>query len=500
MQNQTRNAQPQGSTQNGKPKNRGTKGYQASKTKNVFQKSLIQKDRAKDTLMGAARNATITEMKSVSDSLRKLYSELSGTTELWELQLLEHLFNPMHPYPLPCISQYSFAGGVATYPLDYDPLNPANTGAMAVNNIYPGGPLTAVGIAGLTTTYDPGNGTFLPVNGVATDAAQHSKYDERYGLCRGTFSVSGSGAFVLWFDAQDYVNPVKAIALTSTEASWTDTANFAAGVLPANIMEFSWDRDPYRGYVGDVQPVGFIGMTVDRASFVYIGGAVLHMAVQAMTAYSDVSIKSRNGHDYDRRFFDAPGINGEYGDPTQPVRATEGLAVYSGSCWSQRIGVTTADGDKAVAARFAYAIAQGLPMLEVHVVNANTGGAPVNFNFEARTWLGMAYSTLKDNATTSHNTIACTIPPWFTSCRTRGAISTKSTELASELIVNTQRNIAATVKPKAIAKVAEHVDPRKGGSFLKDIMEVVGIDPSNPFPSIAKKLLPIAGKFLSTIF
>lgn len=451
--------------------------------------------------MGAARNAPITEMKPVADRLRALHGELAGTTELWQLQLLEHLFNPMHPYPLPCLSQYSFAGGVgAVASAAFDTTNPSDTGVMAVGQIYPGGPLFSNGIPDLTITYDPGSGAFKPLNAVLTDAALHSKYDERYGLCRGTFTVSGSGAFILYFDAQDWDSPVKAIALTNTEASWTEPSNWASGVLPAAVIDFQWDRDPYRGYQGDIQTVGYNGMNVDRASFVYVGGAVLHMAVQAMTAYSDVSIKSRNGHDYDRRFFDAPTLSGEYGDPTQPVRATEGLAVYSGSCWSQRIQASIISGDKCVANRLAYVIAQGLPLLEVHVVNANTGGAPVNFNFEARTWLGMAYTTLKDNATTSHNTIACTIPPWFTACRTRGAISAKSSELASQLIVNTQRNIAATQKPKAVAKLVQHVEPQRGGSFLKDLMEVVGIDPANPFPSLAKKLLPVASKFLTTLF
>jgi len=223
------------------------------------------------------------------------------------------------------------------------------------------------------------------------------------------------------------------------------------------------------------------------------------MAVQAKTAYSDVSIKARSALNYDRRFFNLPTLSGEYGDPTQPTRATEGLAVFNGSTWNQRVFLPDTAGDKSLSMRLEYAIQAGFPLLEVHVVNATTGGAPVNFNFEARAWLGVTFHTLKDNATTSMNTIACEVPPWFSSCAVRGSISSKSTELANEIILNTHKVLQQTVLPKPVAKMNRLIDTSKKHGFLADVMTAVGLDPSNPLGSLAKKLIPVAGEAILSL-
>lgn len=476
--------------------------YTTREDKTVFERNLLPRDEnSAKTLLGSSSTAPIRAMIPVSDAMRRVHEELKGTTDLWQLQLLESLYCPMTRYPLPCISHHMYANGTGTIPLDYDAANPAITSVMTPGNIFPGGPLVGVGIPQATMTYNPGSGAFVPINPVNTDAALHSKYDEREGLSRGTFSVIGSGAFVLFFDPFEVNATVRAIAIKDTEQSWMDIANWDTAVFPgsATVDGFSWDRDPYRGYDGDFQPVGYYDLQADRSSLAYCGGAVLHMAVQAKTAYSDVSIKARSALNYDRRFFNTPALNGEYGDPTQPTRATEGLAAFNGSTWNQRVFLPDTAGDKSIAMRLEYAIQAGFPMLEVHVVNASTGGAPVNFNFEARAWLGFTFHTLKDTATTSMSTIACEIPPWFSSCAVRGAISSKSTELANEIILNTHRTLQQTALPKAVAKVNRQIDTTKRSGFLSDVMTAVGIDPSNPLGSLAKKLLPVAGEALLSL-
>lgn len=476
--------------------------YTTRDDKTVFERNLLPRDEnSAKTLMGSSSTAPIRAMVPVSDAMRRVHEELRGTVDLWQLQLLESLYCPMTRYPLPCISHHMYANGTGSIPADYDAANPAITSVMTPGNIFPGGPLVGVGIPQATMTYNPGSGAFVPINPVNTDAALHSKYDEREGLSRGTFSVVGSGAFILFFDPFEVNSTVRAIAIKDTEQSWMDTANWDTGVFPggATIDSFTWDRDPYRGYVGDFQTVGYYDLQADRSSLAYCGGAVLHMAVQAKTAYSDVSIKARSALNYDRRFFNTPTLSGEYGDPTQPTRATEGLAAFNGSTWNQRVFLPDTAGDKSIAMRLEYAIQAGFPMLEVHVVNASTGGAPVNFNFEARAWLGFTFHTLKDTATTSMSTIACEIPPWFSSCAVRGAISSKSTELANEIILNTHRTLQQTALPKAVAKVNRQIDTTKRSGFLSDVMAAVGIDPSNPLGSLAKKLLPVAGEALLSL-
>ncbi len=472
--------------------------YTTREDKTVFERNLLPRDEsAAKTLLGSTAVAPHRPMVAVPDAMRNVHEELRGTIEHWQLSLLECLYSPMARYPLPCISPHMYTNGTGTIPLDYDPLNPGITSVMTPGNIFPGGPLVAVGIPQATMTYNPGSGSFVPFNPVNSDVALHSKYDERDGLCRGTFSVTGSGAFVLFFDPYEVNATVRAIAIGDTEQSWMDTGNWPTGVLASgNVEGFAWDRDPYRGYQGDFQTVGYYDLQADRSSLAYCGGAVLHLAVQAKTAYSDVSIKARSSLNYDRRFFNVPGLNGEYGDPTQPTRATEGLSVFNGSTWNQRVFLPDTAGDKSIAMRLEYALQAGFPVLEVHVVNATTGGAPVNFNFEARAWLGFTFHTLKDAATTSLSTIACEIPPWYSSCSVRGAVSSKSTELANEIILNTHRVLQQTALPKPLAKINRVVDTTKKGGFLHDVMSAVGIDPSNPFGSLAKKLLPIAGEAL----
>lgn len=440
-------------------------------------------------------------MGSVDDAIRLLHSSLSGTLELFELHLLEHLYNPMHTYPLPCIMHHNYGGPSGAYAALYDVLNPAITSPLAIGNPYPGGPLSADLVPFTNFTQDPGDGTFKIFNAIQIDNALHAKYDERNGLSRGTFSVTGSGTFIIFFEPLDFENPVKMVAVKNSEASWMDVDNFDDTVFStgASYSMFGWDRDPYRNYVGDPQEVGYQALVVDRSTLVYPGGSVLHLAVQAKTAYSDVSMKVRQSHTYDRRFFDAPTLNGEYGDPTQPTRATEALAVHSGSTWQQRYQFPADADSKSFSGRISYAIAAGLPLIEVHVVNASTGGAPVNFNFEARNWLGITYHTLKDNATTSLVTIPAALPAWFTTCKIRGAVSNKASELADELIQNTHTVIGRAVAPKTVAKLNNMVSPKKNKSFLSDILNFVGIDADNPLPSLAKKLMPVAKDFLMSL-
>jgi hypothetical protein len=478
-------------------------GQKAKEDKTVMQRSLVprKKEAAHAALLGTSRGSQQAPMGSVPEALRALHSSLSGTLELFELHLLEHLYNPMHTYPLPCIGHHGYGNPGGVYPAVYDESNPAIVSPMAVGDPYPGGPLTSVFVSGINITQNPGSGEFAPINPLRIDNALHSKYDERNGLCRGTFSCVGSGAFIIFMEPLDYAHPVKIIAIRDTEASWTNAGNWDTSVLAGGVSfeSFAWDRDPYRGYKGDPQSVGYGELVVDRSTFVYPGGNALHLAVQAKTAYSDVSLKVRSSHNYDRRFWDAPTLSGEYGDPTQPTRACEALAVYSGSTWQQRY-TTPADIDpKSLSYRLSYAIACGLPLIEVHVVNATTGGSPVNFNFEARCWLGMAYHTLTDNATTSLVTIPASIPFWFTTCRTRGAVSNKQSELANEMITNTHKVISATTTPKTIAKINSQIAPKKSSSFLSDIMHFAGIDPEDPFPSLAKKLLPMAKDFILSL-
>lgn len=490
-------------SKNTKPQGRQRRVYTSRADKTVFERSLLPRDdTAGKVILGSSNNAPIRAMLPVADAMRRVHEELRGTIDLWQLQLLECLYSPMTRYPLPCMSHHMYSNGTGTLPLDYDAANPAITSVMTAGNIFPGGPLASYGVPGSTMTYNPGSGAYVPINPVNTDSALHSKYDEREGLSRGTFSVTGSGAFVLFFDPYEINATVRAIAIKDTEQSWTDTANFDPAVFAGGTPYegFTWDRDPYRGYGGDFQPVGYLSLQADRSSLAYAGGAVLHLAVQAKTAYSDVSIKARSALNYDRRFFNTPTLSGEYGDPTQPTRATEGLACFNGSTWNQRVFLPDdAGGDKPLAARLEYAIQAGFPMIEVHVVNATTGGAPVNFNFEARAWLGVTYHTLKDTATTSMSTIACEIPPWFSSCAVRGSISSKSTELANEIILNTHRVLQQTALPKAIAKVNKQVDTSRKTGFLSDVMTAVGLDPSNPLGSLAKKLIPVAGEALLSL-
>lgn len=476
--------------------------YATREDKTVFERSLLPRDdTAGKTLLGSSGNAPIRGMVSPSDAMRRVHEELRGTIDLWQLQLLECLYSPMTRYPLPCMSQHMYTSGTGNIPADYDATNPAITSVMTSGNIFPGGPLESFGVTKYTMTYNPGSGAYVPFNPLNSDVALHSKYDEREGLSRGTFSVTGSGAFILFFDPYEVNATVRAIAITDTEQSWMDTGNWNGSLFSTTnpVEGFGWDRDPYRGYGGDFQPVGYYDLQADRSSLAYVGGAVLHVAVQAKTAYSDVSIKARSMLNYDRRFFNVPTLNGEYGDPTQPTRATEGLAVFNGSTWNQRVFLPDTAGDKSLAMRLEYAIQAGFPMLEVHVVNATTGGAPVNFNFEARAWLGVTFHTLKDTATTALSTIACEVPPWFSSCSVRGSISSKSTELANEIILNTHRVLQQTALPKAVARVNKMVDTGRRTGFLADVMQAVGIDPTNPLGSLAKKLIPIAGEAILSL-
>jgi hypothetical protein len=344
------------------------------------------------------------------------------------------------------------------------------------------------------------------------DAYINTKYDQREGLVRGTFSVLESGSFLLFFNPLDQLNPVRLVSIKNTQETWMAAANngfygvspIFAGPLASETFE--WDRDPYRGYEDSYIASTCSEIEIGRLQLVYVGGASLHMAVQAKTAYSDVAIKARNLVDYDRRFFDLPDESGEYGDPTQPLKATEGIAIYNGSVWNNTIRCDPDAGAPSKSVMLQFAIQFGYPLLEVHVVNATTGGAPVNFNFEARCWLGVCQTTLRENATNSFHTIPCDIPGWFTSARTRGAISKESSKLASELIENTQRAVVMSHPPLTVHRLATAVQPAAVssggggfGGFLKSVLGQVGIDTSHPLESIAKLVVPKALKAVGAL-
>lgn len=338
------------------------------------------------------------------------------------------------------------------------------------------------------------------------DCYAGTRYDQREGLARGTFSVATSGQFVIWFDPGDAVQPVHCISIDDMETWWTDPNNWTNNMFgpnPTAQLNFDWDRDPYRSYANNWRTMESYGNTSTN-QFVYVGGSVLHLAVQAKTAYSDVAIKARNIAAYDRRFFDTPTSTGEYGDPSQPEKANEAAAIYNGSTWGPVFALET-DNNKALSNRLYYAIQRGLPMLEVHVVNAGVGGAPVNFNFECRTWLGVTYTTLRDAATTTYHTVPAVIPPWFAACKMRGAVTMHRSELGEAIITNTVNAVSRAPLNPTVASVVSKIQPKKAGEgFFSKILsagaDLLGIDKSNPLPSIASlvtgKILPKLAGFL----
>lgn len=446
--------------------------------------------------MGASGSATVAPFKRGGAEVVALHAQLRGTLQAWEISLLETLINPMSSYPLPGITT---TGHWGYNPATYNNGVPPATFDQPL--FYPQFMADCVLPDQSALTQDS-PATNIPAMQMDTYAG--SRYDQREGLVRGTFSVEQSGTFLIWFDPADVADPVVVRALSDTETWWVDPANTAsifAGTQ--STLPFQWDRDPYRNYTNNWRALPDYG-NVSTNQFTYIGGAVLHLAVQAKTAYSDVAIKARNISNYDRRFFDTPTKTGEYGDPTQPEKANEAAALYNGSTW-QPVFAVTQDEKPPLANRMWYIIQRGLPLLEVHVVNATTGGAPVNFNFEARTWLGVTYTSLRDAATTAYHTVPAEIPPWFSACKTRGAVTMKRSELGEALITNTVNSMVRAPTPPIVRAVVDKIAPAKAGPnffqrMLGGIADVVGVDKSNPIPGIASlvtgKILPaIAGLF-----
>lgn len=447
-------------------------------------------------LSGASSSAVIAPMTTPGAELRALYEQLRGTTTAWEMSLLETLVNPMATYPLPgIISKGHWGYNPATYNNGYTIEAPQYLPQFFGDSAYPDQS---------SLQQSDGAGGFSPVAAAQLDVYAGSRYDQREGLVRGTFSVPTSGQFVVWFDPTDTQHPVTVRAVQDMDKWWTDTTNVAP-ILDGGVTQaiFEWDRDPYRQYADAYRTLTDYG-DVSSSQFVYVGGAVLHVAVQAKTAYSDVAIKARNIANYDRRFFDVPTSSGEYGDPTQPEKANEGVAVYNGTTWGPTFTLEHT-AEKAVATRFGYVISRGFPMLEFHVVNATTGGAPVNFNFEARAWLGITYTTLRDAATTAYHTVPTEMPAWFSACKTRGAVTMHRSELGEALITNTMRTMSSHPVPAVIRAIAGKVSPKKADSnffskLLSGVGNAVGIDIKHPLPSIASlltgKVLPALGKML----
>lgn len=467
-------------------------------------------------LRGQSANSTIAMPPANGAYLaraRALYHELSGSTMQWELMLLETLLSPLRPYPLPGVGHHMFGmnGGIQkiTEPIIVDPdQNPAASQQYPFLALDPGNWDPSTGYSGVSVTQYNDAGVALPLPPIVSDAYLSAKYDQRDGLCRGTFSVPSSGGFLVIFDPTEIGDPVRVIALKDFESPWINTTNrvdiLSTGSGLTSQLDFSWDRDPYRAYPPALTDVGAVNSSQsDTSCLVYPGGATLHVAVQAKTAYSDVSMKCRSYERYDRRFFNAPTDNGEYGDPSQPTEAREGLAVYNGSTWKQRVSTDGSGGAQVVATRLAYAIQAGYPIVEVHVVNATAGGAPVNFNFEAKTWLGISYHTLRDNATTSFHTVPVEVPGWYTACAVRGAVSKSRSALGEELVANTVNHIAKIPKPGVIATTVRAVNQNHASGFkgvVQDVLSAVGVDPHDPIPSImkfaGKKLLPVLEKAL----
>jgi len=466
-------------------------------------------------LTGRAGDSKIVSGGPISAQVRAMFTRISGTVTQWEMCLLETLINPMTPYALPGITSYMPAMGSAYEkyaPGDNTVTAPAYT--LCLNPFQMPGNYNAAGIpsASGVTQYNSVNNEYEFINPIMSDVHLGARYDQREGLVRGTFTVSeASSKFLIWFDPTDGKNPVWTLGLKDTNDPWCYIDNFDPAFGP---QEYTWDRDPWRNTNADWAPVDPFGsgIDVDRSSMVYIGGAALHLAVNTKTAYSDCSMKARNLCDYDRRFYDAPAVGGEYGDATQTQRkVNEAIAVYNGSTWRQRTQVTETLSPAQVAARLTYVIQSGLPLIEVHVVNATTGGAPIGFNFEARLWAGISFHTLKDNATVPFHTVPCTIPPWFSCVRTRGAVSEKRSELASMLIENTVGAIKANPVPRHVAAVVHNALPKSrptSGTGLEGVLHSVaaaganalGIDAKDPLPGIANLITSKALPLLASIF
>lgn len=448
-------------------------------------------------LAGQSGSATIAPMAKGGMEVVALHRALRGTYEAWELNLLETLLSPLTPYPLPgIVNRQGWGYNPATYHNGFFPGPPA-TGAAPI--FFP----TFTGDQALpdqsALMQEGPAGTFLPIPAMQLDTYAGSRYDQREGLVRGNFSVESSGQFIVFFDPIDVSRPVHVISVDNMETWWTSPDNWTAPIFAGgtNLLDYEWDRDPYRGYANDLRVLESYG-SYSTNQFTYVGGAVLHLAVQAKTAYSDVAIKARNISAYDRRFFDTPTNSGEYGDPSQPEKANEAAAIYNGSSWGPVFALENTS-TKAIANRLWYAIQRGLPLLEVHVVNATTGGAPVNFNFEARTWVGVTYTSLRDSATTCYHTVPAEIPAWFSACKMRGATTMHRSELGEAIITNTVNAVTRAPLHPIVHAVVSKVAPKKAGdSFFSKILtagaDMLGIDKSNPIPSIASlvtgKILP----------
>jgi len=413
----------------------------------------------------------------------------------FECALIQSLFFPQQPYPLPGIHISGIPNLVALGDIGPE-LNLSRPSGLT-----PGPAWTGIGryveARGTTLNQTVGEGT--------VEVGRYSRFSGK-AIATVETSTDALGNAEVWFfsDPTDLSYPVK-ILKPAVGGNYTN-------ITPIQDMNFT--SNPYIFAQQFVSEGGDNPCTlVETNSLYYMGGCVLEVSTLNTSAFLSTAYQTRTGDNTPDRFtHDLPNL-WSAGEPVgplslndSPVTCNGAISAYTGASW--HVGTAAADingwpsqeaHNYYLSSSFRRCWAFGAPWIRC-VVRTTSNGVPVpgsvQFNVTFNCWAATSPSSMVLAASQPFETVPLQSPSWLRTLKTRGCVYNKDTKknaysemmrdmvarLTSGLAGDTQVQRSILSSPKAamrtILSSPQAERPAKTSSWVDNVGHFIeqGID------------------------
>jgi hypothetical protein len=366
-------------------------------------------------------------LKAISPSAAARRNMILTMSDHFECALIQSLFYPQQPFPLPGIHISGIPNITAIG--DIGPELPLSR----PSGVSPGPAWTGIGryieARGTTLNQTAGEGT--------CEVARYSRYSGK-SIATVETSTDALGNAEVWFfhDPSDLVDPVKIIKPA--------VGGNYLGIT--SVQDLAWTSNPYVFPQQYVSENGDHPCTlVETNNLYYMGGCVLEVSTNNPNAFLSTSYQTRTGDNTPDRFqHDLPNLWAGV-EPVAPlslsdtVMACNGcISVYTGASWHVGLAPANTNGwpspdDHAyhLSSAFRRCWAMGAPWIRC-VARTTSNGVPVpgavQFNVTFNCWAATAPSLMVTAASQPFETVPLQSPSWLRTLKTRGCVYDRDTK------------------------------------------------------------------------
>jgi len=377
--------------------------------------SLVPPPKVHQRIVTTISKEGLSRAEASQDTIR-LDALIVSSLDRFHVALLQSLFVPAQPFPLPGIHLYGIPNALQFG----DTASP--------NGVQWGSPPTREGI--FNPTIEVRGSTINRAVGEGTVAvARYGRFSGKTATTVET-TTDSNGMAEIWFfaDPTDLVNPVRVIKVSNSMSNYTDLVV---------IQSLEWQANPYPYTKAYVPEAGDNPCTeTEYHNVYYTGAAALMVTTLNANAFLSTAYQVRNGDNVPDRFNDELGALWTTPEPAAnlgmsdtPTTGQGALSLYTGASW--HAGTRSVPSESGAALSFAVSgsfrrcWAMGAPFVRVIVRTQSNGipaAGPVQFNVRFNCWAGTAPQDLSLAASQPFETVPFESPSWLRVVKTRGAV------------------------------------------------------------------------------